>query len=134
MKGKTRLLNDINRDWEYTAEDISWAIGEGTEDDFVIKNEVGYKDRISEMPDGEYFFVKSCYDYNDYVKSVEKIMHRKNWISNHKIIVKDGQVDIMSAKRAVADILNQSGNWHYFIEDIWLSEEYHNTLHVALGS
>jgi hypothetical protein len=40
----------------------------------------------------------------------------------------------MSVKRAVADILNQSGNWHYFIEDIWLSEEYHNTLHVALGS
>ena len=94
---------------EYTAEDISWAITldtEGNVDEWVDENRVGFDKWIENIPDG-------IYEVN-----------QRNWNSNrritlkNKVLVWDGKVDIESSKNAVAEFLNRTGDWHYFIEGV----------------
>jgi len=121
------LLNDINREWDYEASQINWSIGYESDeiaDDgypvFVETNKVG-SEAIGEIPDGEYALSEQAYDYKNWKPNVEK--EYKVWVSQEKIKVVNGYVDIASAKRAVADVLNQAGTWHYFIEQIWLRSD-----------
>ena len=94
---------------EYTAEDISWSIQldtEGNVDEWVDENRVGFDKWIENIPDG-------IYEVN-----------QRNWNSNrritlkNKVLVWDGKVDIESSKKAVAEFLNKTGDWHYFIEGV----------------
>lgn len=94
---------------EYTAEDVSWDITldtEGNVDEWVDENRVGFDKWIENIPDG-------IYEVN-----------QRDWNSNrritlkNKVLVWNGKVDIESSKKAVAEFLNKTGDWHHFIEGV----------------
>ena len=56
-------------------------------------------------------------------------MNQRNWDTNRrvslktKVLVWNGKVDIESAKEAVAEFLNKTGDWHYFIEGVMFGKK-----------
>lgn len=94
---------------EYTAEDISWGIQldtEGNGDEWVDENRVGFDKWIENIPDG-------IYEVNQRSRNSNRRITLKN-----KVLVWDGKVDIESSKKAVAEFLNKTGDWRYFIEGV----------------
>ena len=125
--------------YEYKSDDVVWSIYSDTSgdcDDWVKANEVGSNDsgRIDQIPDG-------IYEVN-----------QRNWHTNRrislktKVLVWNGKVDIQSSKEAVAEFLNKTGDWHYFIEGVLFGKkttkvfnekgerEVVRTIQFALGS
>tara|TARA_R110000751_G_scaffold11375_1_gene40319 strand:- start:1689 stop:2102 length:414 start_codon:yes stop_codon:yes gene_type:complete len=126
------LLNEAKR--HHVPEDIIWSIGEWSDDEgrLIEENRVGYQEKrtgrsgrslsrgqvcISSIPDGEYPLVHWAYAYSTTKEAADK------WTSKKKIRVQDGAVDIQSVKVAVAEILNQCGGWHVFVERLLFEKD-----------
>ena len=102
---------------EWTAKDVVWSIYYDTTsddiDDWVENNEVGADDDgwVENIPDG-------IYEVN-----------QRNWNTNRrislqtKVLVWNGKIDIQSSKEAVAEFLNKTGDWHYFIEGVMFGKK-----------
>lgn len=95
----------------WNTENVVWSIYSDTSsddvDEWVADNAVGAEQgRIENIPDGVYE------------------VNQRNWDTNRrislqtKVLVWNGKVDIESAKEAVAEFLNKTGDWHYFIEGV----------------
>ena len=100
-------MSEAQQQW--TAENVAWSIYHDTSgdiDDWVVNNEVGADDLLENIPDG-------IYEVN-----------QRNWNTNRrislqtKVLVWNGKIDIQSSKEAVAEFLNKTGDWHYFIEGV----------------
>ena len=103
-------MSEAQQQW--TAKDVEWSIYYDTTsddiDDWVENNEVGADDDgwVKNIPDG-------IYEVN-----------QRNWNTNRrislqtKVLVWNGKIDIQSSKEAVAEFLNKTGDWHYFIEGV----------------
>jgi hypothetical protein len=102
--------------YEYKANDVVWSIYSDTSsddvDEWVADNAVGAEQgRIENIPDGVYE------------------VNQRNWDTNRrislqtKVLVWNGKVDIESAKEAVAEFLNKTGDWHYFIEGVMFGKK-----------
>ena len=130
------LLNEAKR--HHVPEDIIWSIGEWSDDEgrLIEKNRVGYQEKrtgrsgrslspgqvcISSIPDGEYPLVHWAYAYSALLSYTKEAADK--WTSKKKIRVKAGAVDIQSVKVAVAEVLNQCGGWHVFVESLHLKED-----------
>ena len=102
---------------QLTAKDVEWSIYYDTTsddiDDWVENNEVGADDDgwVENIPDG-------IYEVN-----------QRNWNTNRrislqtKVLVWNGKIDIQSSKEAVAEFLNKTGDWHYFIEGVMFGKK-----------
>ena len=118
------LLNEPER--RHSPEDIIWSIGEWSDDEdrIIEENKVGYADPggqiwIDKIPDGEYPLVHWAYAYSATEDGgIESSASADQWTSKNKIRVQDGAVDIQSVKVAVAEVLNQCGGWHIFVEGL----------------
>ena len=95
----------------WNTENVVWSIYSDTSSDdveeWVADNAIGAEQgRIENIPDGVYE------------------VNQRNWDTNRrvslktKVLVWNGKVDIESAKEAVAEFLNKTGDWHYFIEAV----------------
>ena len=123
------LLNEAEQ--HYVAEDIIWSVGEWSDDEnrIIEENKVGYADPdrqiwINKIPDGEYPLLHWAYAYSATEDGgVESSEAANQWTSKKKIRVQDGAVDIQSVKIAVAEVLNQCGGWHVFVESLHLEED-----------
>jgi len=123
------LLNEPGR--RHSPEDIIWCIGEWSEDEkrTIEENKVGYADPdgqiwIEEIPNGEYPLVHWAYAYSATEGGgIESSEAADKWTSKSKIRVKDGAVDIQTVKIAVAEVLNQCGGWHVFVESLHLEKD-----------
>ena len=123
------LLNEAEQ--HYVAEDIIWSVGEWNDDEHRIieENRVGYADPdgqiwIDKIPDGEYPLLHWAYAYSATEDGgIESSASADQWTSKNKIRVQDGAVDIQSVKIAVAEVLNQCGGWHVFVESLHLKED-----------
>ena len=99
---------------EWTAENISWSIYSDTSgevDDWVEENKVNFSDSngrlwIDPIPDGIYEVNQRNFETNRRISL------------KTKVLVWNGKVDIQSSKEAVAEFLNKTGDWHYFIEAV----------------
>ena len=124
----------------WNTENVVWSIYSDTSsddvDEWVADNAVGAEQgRIENIPDGVYE------------------VNQRNWDTNRrvslktKVLVWNGKVDIESAKVAVAEFLNKTGDWHYFIEGVMFGKkitkvfdkygkhvETQRTLEFSLGS
>ena len=100
----------------WNTENVVWSIYSDTSSDdvneWVADNAVGAeKGRIENNPDGVYE------------------VNQRNWDTNRrvslktKVLVWNGKVDIESAKEAVAEFLNKTGDWHYFIEGVMFGKK-----------
>ena len=108
-------MSETQQQW--TAESVVWSIFHDTTsddfDDWVVSNEVGADAGvgIENIPDG-------IYEVN-----------QRNWNTNRrislqtKVLVWNGKIDIQSSKEAVAEFLNKSGDWHYFIEGVMFGKK-----------
>ena len=100
------LLNEPGR--RHSPEDIIWCIGEC----------------IEEIPDGEHPLIHWAYAYSATKDGgIESSEAADKWTSKSKIRVKNGEVDIHSVKVAVAEILNQCGGRHVFIESLHFEKD-----------
>ena len=107
-------MSEAQQQW--TAKDVVWSIyydTSGDIDDWVENNEVGADDNgwVENIPDG-------IYEVN-----------QRNWGTNrrislqNKVLVGNGKIDIESAKEAVAEFLNKTGDSHYFIEGVMFGKK-----------
>ena len=108
-------MSEAQQQW--TAKDVEWSIYYDTTsddiDDWVKNNEVGADDDgwVENIPDG-------IYEVN-----------QRNWNTNRrislqtKVLVWNGKIDIQSSKEAVAEFLNKTGDWHYFIEGVMFGKK-----------
>ena len=108
-------MSEAQQQW--TAKDVEWSIYYDTTsddiDDWVENNEVGADDDgwVENIPDG-------IYEVN-----------QRNWNTNRRIslqtrvLVWNGKIDIQSSKEAVAEFLNKTGDWHYFIEGVMFGKK-----------
>jgi hypothetical protein len=119
---------------EYTKDDVVWSIYDESkineEDEnlnLVEYNKVGAtgpnSKQIPNLSDGKYTLIMPGF-YNK---------NKKAYTPKKKIIVKGGHVDIDSAKEAVAEFLNETGDWHCFIEAIYETKK-KNVVWMFLGS
>ena len=131
------ILNDTER--HHVPTDIVWSIGSWEENRIIEENRVGYADPdgdiwIEEIPDGEYPLVHWAYTFSATegggIKGSESA---RKWTSTTRVRVQDGLVDKGSVKTAVAEVLNQSGTWHVFVERLFLGED-GKTITAGLGS
>jgi hypothetical protein len=109
------MMSEAQQEW--TAKDVVWSIYYDTTsddiDDWVENNEVGADDDgwVENIPDG-------IYEVN-----------QRNWNTNRrislqtKVLVWNGKIDIQSSKEAVAEFLNKTGDWHYFIEGVMFGKK-----------
>ena len=108
-------MSEAQQQW--TAKDVEWSIYYDTTsddiDDWVVNNEGGADDDgwVENIPDG-------IYEVN-----------QRNWNTNRrislqtKVLVWNGKIDIQSSKEAVAEFLNKTGDWHYFIEGVMFGKK-----------
>ena len=100
----------------WNTENVVWSIYSDTSSDdvneWVADNAIGAEQgRIENIPDGVYE------------------VNQRNWDTNRrvslktKVLVWNGKVDIESAKEAVAEFLNKTGDWHYFIEGVMFGKK-----------
>ena len=100
----------------WNTENVVWSIYSDTSsddvDEWVADNAIGAEQgRIENIPDGVYE------------------VNQPNWETNGrvslktKVLVWNGKVDIESAKEAVAEFLNKTGDWHYFIEGVMFGKK-----------
>ena len=110
-----------------TSDDIVWSINSNTDapvDDWIDENQVGYKQEyeiIPQLDDGEYMVCQIDYS------------NKREVNLESKIVVSNGKVYIQSCKEAVAEFMNRTGDWHYFIEMIYHDKKT-NKLSFFLGS
>ena len=122
------LLNEPGR--HHSPDDIIWGIGEWSDDEkrTIEENTVGYSENgrvsIEDIPDGEHPLVHWAYAYSATKDGgIESSEAADKWTSKSKIRVKDGAVDIQSVKGAVAEVLNQCGGWHVFVESLHFEKD-----------
>ena len=105
------VLND-----NLTQKEIEWS------DWQEFKNEIIYEvnNNRTTASDGEYFIKEESLDYTDFYSrnKKEKDTIRKTYYSDSKVIVKSGLIDIETVIQCVAEILNKTGYWGTYIEDI----------------
>lgn len=116
---------------DWTVDNINWSIGDWDDEKFE-ESERRVKRGLPEIPYEEIYTERTevnteMIDYlNDGDHSVAMFATNNYtrpdcylyYILENKITVKDGKVDVDSAKRAVSEYLNETGDWHYFIEHI----------------
>ena len=122
------LLNEPGR--RHSPEEMIWCIGEWSDDEnrTIEENTVGYSENgrvsIEAIPDGEHPLIHWAYAYSATKDGgIESSEAADKWTSKSKIRVKNGEVDIHSVKVAVAEILNQCGGWHVFIESLHFEKD-----------
>jgi|TARA_R110000787_G_scaffold51453_6_gene121957 hypothetical protein len=129
------LLNEPGR--RHSPEEMIWCIGEWSDDEnrTIEENTVGYSENgrvsIGAIPDGEHPLIHWAYVYSvtkDVYSAtkdggIESSEAADKWTSKSKIRVKNGEVDIHSVKVAVAEILNQCGGRHVFIESLHFEKD-----------
>ena len=131
----------------YTVDDIVWCLDDNNVG-HVYKHEGGGFDieyqAIGDFEDGEYGLILDHYEEAESTSSDGRVawnrMEHVYYVSTHKVIIKDGLVDIDSAKEATAELLNRCGYWGVFIEslrevdfDIGLLDR-KKFMHLHLGS
>ena len=116
----------------YEPDDIWWSIYTDTTpkdvDDWVEANNVGFTNDderkvIDDFEDGEYGLILSHYQEVETISKDGRVACKKMehvyYVSNNRVIIKDGLVDIDSVKKATAELLNRCGYWGEFIEALW---------------
>ena len=116
----------------YEPNDIWWSIYTDTTpkdvDDWVEANNVGFTNDderkvIDDFEDGEYGLMLSHYQEVETISKDGRVACKKMEhvydVSNNRVIIKDGLVDIDSVKKATAELLNRCGYWGTFIEALW---------------
>ena len=132
----------------YTVDDVVWCLDDNNVG-HVYKHEGGGFDieyqAIGDFEDGEYGLILDNYEEVESTSSDGRVgpwkrMEHVYYVSTHKVIIKDGLVDIDSAKEATAELLNRCGYWGVFIEslrevdfDIGLLDR-KKFMHLHLGS
>ena len=132
----------------YTVDDVVWCLDDNNVG-HVYKHEGGGFDieyqAIGDFEDGEYGLILDHYEEVESTSSDGRVgpwkrMEHVYYVSTHKVIIKDGLVDIDSAKEATAELLNRCGYWGVFIEslrevdfDIGLLDR-KKFMHLHLGS
>ena len=132
----------------YTVDDVVWCLDDNNVD-HVYKHEGGGFDieyqAIGDFEDGEYGLILDNYEEVESTSSDGRVgpwkrMEHVYYVSTHKVIIKDGLVDIDSVKEATAELLNRCGYWGVFIEslrevdfDIGLLDR-KKFMHLHLGS
>ena len=132
----------------YTVDDVVWCLDDNNVG-HVYKHEGGGFDieyqAIGDFEDGEYGLILDNYEEVESTSSDGRVgpwkrMEHVYYVSTHKAIIKDGLVDIDSAKEATAELLNRCGYWGVFIEslrevdfDIGLLDR-KKFMHLHLGS
>ena len=131
----------------YTVDDVVWCLDDNNVG-HVYKHEGGGFDieyqAIGDFEDGEYGLILDHYEEVESTSSDGRVawnrMEHVYYVSTHKAIIKDGLVDIDSAKEATAELLNRCGYWGVFIEslrevdfDIGLLDR-KKFMHLHLGS
>lgn len=131
----------------YEADDIAWTLDdnnvghvyESEEEDNKIKYQA-----IAHFEDGEYGLILSNYEEVSTTSSNGSVawtrMEHVYYVSDRKVIIKDGQVDVDSVKEATAELLNKCGYHGVFIEALWEVDfdvgllDRKQFIHLALGS
>ena len=132
----------------YTVDDVVWCLDDNNVG-HVYKHEGGGFDieyqAIGDFEDGEYGLILDNYEEVESTSSDGRVgpwkrMEHVYYVSTHKVIIKDGLVDIDSAKEVTAELLNRCGYWGVFIEslrevdfDIGLLDR-KKFMHLHLGS
>ena len=129
----------------YTVDEIVWCLDDNNvghvyeSEDKTIKHQA-----IGDFEDGEYGVILDNYEELKTTSSngsvVWKRMEHVYYASTHKVIIKDGLVDVGSVKEATVELLNRCGYWGVFIEglrevdfDIGLLDR-KKFIHLYLGS
>ena len=97
---------------EYRPSQIVWSIY-----DFD-----GNETASTTLADGEYT-----------VMQLNPTGHERWYRSTQTVAVNNGDIDIRASQEVIADFLNKSGDWHFFIEAAWEGPE-PNTITFTLGS
>mgnify|MGYP001290839532 FL=1 len=123
-----------------TPDDVNWSINsypDGNVNDYtsndprwynwVDENSVGYaqikgKEIIPQLKDGIYKVKQPNYNTG------------RNLLLKSEVLVWQGKIDIMSCKVAVAEFMNRTGDWHYFIESVSRVKNNKNSICFRLGS
>ena len=132
----------------YTVDDVVWCLDDNNVG-HVYKHEGGGFDieyqAIGDFEDGEYGLILDNYEEVESTSSDGRVgpwkrMEHVYYVSTHKVIIKDGLVDIDSGKEVTAELLNRCGYWGVFIEslrevdfDIGLLDR-KKFMHLHLGS
>jgi hypothetical protein len=113
-----------------TADDVNWAINSYPDGNIIDENDVGYamekagglKTVIPHLKDGIYKVKQRNYNTG------------RDLLLKSKVLVWQGKIDIMSCKVAVAEFMNRTGDWHYFIESVSKVKNNKNTIRFRCGS
>jgi hypothetical protein len=84
-------------------------------------------DTANDAPDGEFVIATSQID------CFSETMAKHVYVSDTKIIVKDGHIDANSACQAVAEIVNRCGYWGTYLEILKFNPRT-RTFNVYIGS
>tara|TARA_R110000765_G_scaffold87293_1_gene167410 strand:- start:24 stop:770 length:747 start_codon:yes stop_codon:yes gene_type:complete len=111
-----------------TADDVNWAINSYPDGNIIDENDVGYamekagglKTVIPHLKDGIYKVKQRNYNTG------------RDLLLKSKVLVSQGKIDIMSCKVAVAEFMNCTGDWHYFIESVSKVKNNKNTIRFRL--
>ena len=131
----------------YEADDIAWTLDDNNVGHVYESEEEGNKIKyqaIDDFEDGEYGLILSNYEEVSTTSSNGSVawtrMEHVYYVSDHKVIIKDGQVDVDSVKEATAELLNKCGYWGVFIEALYEVDfdigmfDRKQFIHLALGS
>ena len=131
----------------YTVDDIVWSLDDNCGGHVYVLAGGGFNIKyqaIGDFEDGEYGLILDHYEEVESTSSDGRVawkrMEHVYYVSTHKVIIKDGLVDIDSVKEATAELLNRCGYWGVFIEslrevdfDIGLLDR-KKFMHLHLGS
>ena len=131
----------------YEVDDIVWTLDDNNVGHVYESEEEGNKIKyqaIDDFEDGEYGLILSNYEEVSTTSSNGSVawtrMEHVYYVSDHKVIIKDGQVDVDSVKEATAELLNKCGYWGVFIEALYEVDfdigmfDRKQFIHLALGS
>ena len=131
----------------YEADDIAWTLDDNNVGHVYESEEEGTNIKyqaIAHFEDGEYGLILSNYEEVSTTSSNGSVawtrMEHVYYVSDHKVIIKDGQVDVDSVKEATAELLNKCGYWGVFIEALYEVDfdigmfDRKQFIHLALGS
>ena len=111
----------------YEVDDIVWTLDDNNVGHvYESEEEEGTKIKyqaIDGFEDGEYGLILSNYEEVSTTSSNGSVawtrMEHVYYVSDHKVIIKDGLVDIGSVKEATVELLNKCGYWGVFIEGLY---------------
>lgn len=81
---------------KYQASSVIWS---------MYDDSTGDETEAVELPDGEYFVHQLVTD-GEY------------FVCENKVSVTDGVIDVRASQKAVAEFLNETGDWHTFVERV----------------